>query len=44
MIVTGGEGKEGEKVNLKICLARELNPRERREQGGMLQISKNISL
>ena len=26
VIVTGGEGKEGEKVNLKICLARELNP------------------
>ena len=34
MISTGGEGEEGEKVNLKICLARELNPglqRERRE-------------
>ena len=47
MIATGGEGEEGEKVDLKICLARELNPglqRERREQGGMLQISKNISL
>ena len=25
MIVTGGEGEEGEKVSLKICLARELN-------------------
>ena len=23
--VTGGEGEEGEKVNLKICLAGELN-------------------
>jgi hypothetical protein len=32
--MTGEEGEEGEKVNLKICLARELNPgllRERRE-------------
>ena len=26
MIETGGEGKEGEKVNLMICLAREFNP------------------
>jgi hypothetical protein len=26
VIATGGEGEEGEKVNLKICLARELNP------------------
>jgi hypothetical protein len=26
VIVTGGEGEEGEKVNLKICLAGELNP------------------
>ena len=26
MIATGGEGEEGEKVNLKICLAGELNP------------------
>ena len=24
MIATGGEGEEGEKVNLKICLAGEL--------------------
>ena len=35
LIGTGGEGEEGEKVNLKICLAGELNPglqRERREQ------------
>ena len=34
MIATGGEGEEGEKVSLKICLAGELNPglqRERRE-------------
>ena len=26
MIATGGTGEEGEKVNLKICLASELNP------------------
>ena len=26
MIATGGEGEEGEKVNLKICLAGELDP------------------
>ena len=25
MIATGGEGEEGEKVNLKICLGGELN-------------------
>ena len=34
VIATGGEGEQGEKVNLKICLAVELNPglqRERRE-------------
>jgi hypothetical protein len=34
VIVTGGEGEEGEKVILKICLAGELNQglqRERRE-------------
>ena len=34
MIATGGEGDEGEKVNLKICIAEELNPglqRERRD-------------
>jgi hypothetical protein len=30
--VTGGEGEEGEKVNLKICLARELNPGLQRER------------
>ena len=33
-MATGGEGEEGEKGNLKICLAGELNPglqRERRE-------------
>ena len=27
MIVTGGGGELGVKGNLKICLARELNPR-----------------
>ena len=34
VIATGGDGEEGEKVNLKIYLAGELNPglqRERRE-------------
>ena len=34
VIATGGEGEGGEKVNLKSCQARELNPglqRERRE-------------
>ena len=34
VIATGGEGEEGEKVDLKICLAGELNSglqRERRE-------------
>ena len=34
VIATGGEGEEGEKVNYKICLTRELNPGllgERRE-------------
>ena len=34
VIMTGGEGEEGEKVSLKNCLARELNPglqHERRE-------------
>ena len=34
VIATGGEGEEGEKVNLKTCLAGESNPglqRERRE-------------
>ena len=34
VIATGGEGEEGKKVNLKISLARELNPglqSERRE-------------
>jgi len=30
--VTGGEGEEGEKVNLKICLARELNLGLKRER------------
>ena len=38
MIVTGGEGEEGEKVNLKICLAGELNPGlqcERRHTAGL---------
>ena len=46
MIVTGGEGEEGEKVNLKISLAGELNlglQRERQEhlplyQGGLIKI------
>ena len=35
LIVTGGEGEEGEKVNLKIYLAGELNlglQRERQEK------------
>ena len=32
MIATGGEGEEGEKVNMKICLARELNPGLQRER------------
>ena len=48
MIATGGETEEGEKVNLKICIARELNlglQRERQEyrplyQGGLLKIYK----
>ena len=34
VIVVGGEGEKGEKVNLMICLAGELNPglqHERRE-------------
>ena len=34
LIATGGDGEEGEKVDLKICLAGELNPGlqlERRE-------------
>jgi hypothetical protein len=34
VIATGGEGEEGEKIDLKICLARELNlglQHERRE-------------
>ena len=26
VIATGGEGEKGEKVNVKIILARELNP------------------
>ena len=41
MILTGGEGEVGEKVNLKICLAGELNPglqRERQDKGGLLKI------
>ena len=45
-LATGGEGREGEKVNLEICPTRELNPglqHERREhrppyQGGLLRI------
>jgi hypothetical protein len=52
VIVTGGEGEEGEKVNLKICLAGELNPGLQREkpenlplyQGGLLKNCRNISL
>ena len=52
MIATGGEGEEGEKVDLKICLARELNlglQHERGEhcplyQGGLLKSYRNISL
>ena len=36
MIATGGEGEEGEKVNLKICLARELNPGLQRERPEMV--------
>ena len=32
MIATGGEGKEGEKVDLKICPARVLNPGLQRER------------
>ena len=31
-IATGGEEEEGEKVNLKICLAGELNPGLQRER------------
>ena len=31
VILTGGEGEERKKVNLKICLARELNPGFQRE-------------
>ena len=50
VIATGGEGEKGGKVNLKICLAGELNPgnqRERREhwplyQGGLIKIYRNI--
>ena len=45
MIATGGEGEEGEKVNLKICLAGELNLSLQRErehrplyQGGLIKI------
>ena len=33
-VATGGEGEEGEKADLKVCLAGELNPglqHERRE-------------
>ena len=32
VILTGGEEEEGEKVNLKICLAGELNPNVQRER------------
>ena len=32
MIVIGGEGEEEEKVNLKICLAGELNPGLQRDR------------
>ena len=32
MIVTGGQGEEGEKVNLKVCLTGELNPGLQRER------------
>ena len=39
MIATGGEGKDGEKVNLKICLAGELNPDLQHE---ILDLSKMI--
>ena len=52
MIGTVGEGEEGEKVSLKICLAGELNPglqHERREhrplyQEGLIEACTNISL
>jgi hypothetical protein len=52
VIATGGEGEEGEKDSLKICLAGELNlglQREKREhrplyQGGLLKSYRNISL
>jgi hypothetical protein len=48
----GEEREEGEKGKCKICLAGELNPglqRERRDhrplyQGGLIRISRNISL
>ena len=32
VIATGGEGEEGEKVDLKICLSGELNPSLQRER------------
>ena len=52
MIGTGEEGEEEEKVNLKICLAGELNlglQHERWEhwllyQGVLIETSRNISL
>ena len=34
MIATGGEGEQGEKVELKICLAGELNSGLHRERQG----------
>ena len=47
MIAARGEGEEGEKVNLKICLARELNPRQEHwplYQEELIKNYRNISL
>jgi hypothetical protein len=49
VIVTGGEEeKGGEKVDLKVCLAGELNPASSVEgvlyQGGLIKLCRNISL
>ena len=50
VIATGGEGEEGEKVDLKVCLALKMNQGLQRErhwplfQGGLLNICTNVLL
>ena len=42
MIATGGEGEEGENVNLKICLAGEMNLGLQREYFSNLKLHSHL--